>query len=103
MKLLLLHGPAKVASRNKLLSIKSKYDQNNIITYDEGTDLKIILDNLSTQSLFVQDRLIILENPSEEYINYTLYSIPYTLILWFDHEISVKKTILEFAKKEKAE
>lgn len=99
MKLLLLHGPAKGASRNKLLSVKEKFEQNNVIVFEEGVDIKIILDNLTTQSLFEEERLIILENPLQDFTNYTLNSSPYTLVLWFDHEVPIKKPIMEWAKK----
>lgn len=99
MMLLLLHGPAIKASRIKLLEIKQKFDQNNVVVYEEGVDLQTILGGLSTGSLFSEQQLIILENPPEDFINYTLYPIPlgeaassaYTLVLWFDHEVNVKK------------
>jgi len=99
MKLLLLHGPAKVASRKKLIEIKQKFDQNNVVVFEEGADLQTILGNLATSSLFPDERLMILENPLEDFTNYTLNAIPYTLILWFDHEVTAKKPIMDWIKK----
>ncbi len=91
MKLLLLHGPAKAASRQKLIELKQKFDQNDIVVFEERANIQAMLGSLSTASLFSEERLIILENPSEDSINYTLYPIPYTLILWFFHKKKKKK------------
>ncbi len=101
MTQLLLHGPAKSASRNKLVELKRRFDQNSVVVYEEGTDLQIIKGSLVTSSLFSGQQLIVLENPPEELANYTLYPIPYpdkvgassayTLVLWFDHEVDTKK------------
>ncbi len=91
MKLLLLHGPAINSSRQKLLQLKQKFDQGAVVVFEKGAELTEILTNLQSQSLFNGERLIIVENPSEDFINYTLYPIPYTLVLWFDHEIDIKK------------
>ncbi len=91
MTLQLLHGPAINASRRKLQELKKKFSQDNIVVFEEGTDLQVIKGSLVTSPLFPDQQLIILENPSEELSNYTLYSISYTLILWFDHEVDTKK------------
>lgn len=91
MKAVLLHGPAINSSRQKLLQIKQKFDQESVIVFEKEVELTEILTNLQSQSLFGGDRLIIWENPPEDFINYTLYSNPYTLVLWFDHEIDAKK------------
>ncbi len=100
MKPLLLHGTAKVASRNKLLSVKEKFDQNNIVVFEEGSDLQTMLGSLATASLFSEERLIILENPPEDFTFDSLtLNDSLTLILWFDHEVSAKKPITEWAKK----
>lgn len=103
MNLLLLHGSAKAASRKKLIEIKQKFDQNNVVVFEEGTDLQTILGSLATPSLFSDERLIILENPSEDFTNYLLPTTNYQLILWFDHEVSSKKPIMEWVKKAKGE
>lgn len=99
MKLLLVHGSAKVASRKKLIETKQKFDPNNVVVFEEGADSQAILGNLSSSSLFSDERLVILENPSADFTDYTLYPNPYTLLLWFDHEVSPKKPILEWVKK----
>jgi len=99
MTLLLLHGPAKVASRKKLIEIKQKFDTNSVVVFEEGSDVQTMLGNLATPSLFSEPQLIILENPPEDFTNFTLYPLPFTLVLWFDHEVSEKKPIMEWAKK----
>lgn len=88
---LLLHGPAKAASRKKLLELKQKFDQNNVVVYEDGTDIGTILTNLQSVSLFDEERLIVLENPPEDLFSCNLSSVACTLILWFDHEIDSKK------------
>lgn len=109
MKLQLLHGPAKEASRKKLIELKQKFDTNSVVVFEEGSDLQLMLGTLSTSSLFSDERLIILENPPEDFSNYTLNlasrsePIPLTLIFWFDHLLSEKKPILEFVKRLKGE
>ncbi|MDO8573642.1 MAG: hypothetical protein Q7R77_02730 [Candidatus Daviesbacteria bacterium] len=100
MKPLLLHGPAKAASRIKLLELKQKFsakggpsfgwNPNNIVVLEEGTDLKIIKETLSAQSLFSDEQLIILENPPEDFFDYELRTVNYELILWFDHKVDPK-------------
>lgn len=99
MKLLILHGPAKAASRKKLIEEKLKFDTNNVVVFEEGSDLQTILGSLATPSLFSDQQLIILENPPEDFTNYTLYPNPCTLILWFDHQVSEKKPITEWVRK----
>ena len=92
MKPLLLHGPAKEASRKKLLEIKEKFTQNNVVVFEEGTDLQVILGGVATQSLFSDERLIVLENPHEDVIlNLSLIAYCLSLAIWFDHEVNVKK------------
>ncbi|MBI3109669.1 hypothetical protein HYZ06_01370 [Candidatus Daviesbacteria bacterium] len=90
MKAVLLHGPAIDASRKKLSEIKDKFEPENIMVFEKGAEPAEILTSLRSQSLFDGDRLIILENPSEGFNNYTLHPNPLTLVLWFDHEIDTK-------------
>ena len=94
MKLLLLHGAAVTSSRKKLLEIKKKFSENDVVVFEKGADLKDILASLQTVSIFNENRLVILENPPEDIVkelpSYTLYPNPYTLLLWFDHEIKTK-------------
>ena len=88
MKLVLLHGPARVASRKKLLDLKQKFDPNNVVVFEEGSTGKDISDNLMSNSLFTDERLVILENPPEDLIFDSFdFLDSLTLILWFDHEI----------------
>lgn len=88
----LLHGLAKTASRKKLIEIKQKFDQNNVVIFEEGSDLQTILGSLATPLLFPEQRLIILENPPEDFTFDSSDSFDLsTLVLWFDHEVNVKK------------
>lgn len=99
MKPHLLHGPAKVVSRKKLIEIKKAFDQNSVMVFEEGSDLQVVLGSLATPSLFSDQQLIILENPPEDFTNYPLPTTDYQLILWFDHEILDKKPIMQWVKK----
>ena len=89
MKLLVLHGPAIQSSRKKLTEIKQKFDPNNVVVFEKGSDPQDVLASLQTVSMFEEDRLIIWENPPE---GFDLSRITYhlSLILWFDHEIKTK-------------
>ncbi|MBI2019296.1 hypothetical protein HYS95_01335 [Candidatus Daviesbacteria bacterium] len=91
MMRLLLHGPAKQVSRKKLIDLKGKFDPNNIVVFEEGADLRIIKESLSAQSLFEQEQLIILENPTDLNFDSLTLNDSLTLALWFDHEIDPKK------------
>ena len=91
MTQLLLHGSAKSASRKKLIELKQKFDPNNVVVFEEGSDLQTIKTALFSQSLFTEQQLIIFENPVEEISLYQLPTTNYQLILWFDHEIDPKK------------
>lgn len=108
MKPLLLHGSAKAASRKKLIEAKQKFDlprfageagQNNVFVFEEGSNLQTMLDTLSSTSLFADQQMIILENPPEDFTLSTLDSSHLTLIFWFDHEVTAKKPIMEWFKK----
>lgn len=91
MKPLLLHGPAIKASRIKLQELKGKFHPDNIVVFEEGTSLGEIKTTLSSQALFANEQLFILENPPADFSSYTPVSSSYTIILWFDHEIDTKK------------
>ncbi len=99
MKLLLLHGPAIKISRIKLQDLKSKFSSDNITVFEKGEELVSVLVNLQSVSLFEGERLIILENPPEDFTFLTLDSSNLTLILWFDHEVLSKKPIMDWVKK----
>lgn len=92
MKLQILHGPAINSSRQKLVRIKQEFDQESVVTFEKGADVGDILTNLQSESLFGGDRLIIWENPTEDFkLPTTNYKLPTTLVLWFDHEIDPQK------------
>lgn len=101
MRLHLLHGPAIASSRKKLIEIKQKFDPNNVVVFEEGSNIKDIADNLVSTSIFTDERLVILENPDENLTFGFFDSL--TLVLWFDHEVSEKKPIFEWVKKEEGE
>lgn len=100
-RLLLLHGPAVNNSRTKLNSLRKEFDASNVVVFDEGSGTQEIVGSLMTESIFAGEKLFILENPPEDFINYP--ESPNTLILWFDHELSEKKPVLEWFKKTKEE
>ncbi len=99
MKLLLLHGPAISVSRTKLVSFKKDFDSSDIVTYEEGSNMGEVGGSLATLPLLSNERLIILENPPEDFANYQLPTANCQLILWFDHELTEKKPIMEWVKK----
>lgn len=101
MKALLLHGPAKAVSRKKLIEEKNKYNPESINVFEEGISSQEILSSLATVPMFTGERVIILENPSEDFTNYTPTPNPYTLIIWFDHEVSEKKSVMVWFKEKK--
>lgn len=98
-KQLLLHGAAINNSRSKLSEIRQKFDINNVVIFDSGSDISQILGNLITTSLLPEEKLFILENPDETFTNYSLIPDNYILVFWFDHELSEKKPILDYVKK----
>lgn len=104
MKVILLHGAAIVSSRKKLIDLKNKFDQNSILVFGEGSDFEDIKNNLVATPLFSSDRLVVLENPPEDFTFDSSGSFDsLTLVFWFDHEISDKKPILAWVKKLKGE
>ena len=100
MKLLLLHGPGKSGSRNKLINIKGGFDPNSVVVFEEGVNTQDVINNLVSTSLFADERLVVLENPDEHLTFDSFDSSDFlTLILWFEHEVSEKKPIYGWAKK----
>lgn len=92
MTQLLLHGPAKSASRKKLVELKRKFDQNSVVVYEEGTNLQTIIGSIITPSLLSEQQVFVLENPSEDFVlDSSLITHNLSLILWFDHEVDTKK------------
>lgn len=99
MKLVLLHGPGINSSRLKLTSFKKGFDPLDVVVLEEGADMGQVLGSLTTLPLLSNERLIILENPPEDFALLSLIPTPYTLVLWFDHEVSEKKRVMEWVKK----
>ncbi len=89
MTRLLLHGPAKAASRKKLIELKQKFD-GSVVVFEEGADLQAIKTALFSQSLFTDQQLIILENPPEALFDNEQRTTSNELILWFDHKVDPK-------------
>lgn len=111
MMLLLLHGPAINNSRLRLTAVRQKFDANNVVVYEAGVDIQEITGTLLTMPLLTEQRLIILENPQEDFRLPTTnpsslgtgYQLPTALVLWFDHEVGDKKPIMEWVKKNKGQ
>ncbi|MDO8618497.1 MAG: hypothetical protein Q7R49_00970 [Candidatus Daviesbacteria bacterium] len=97
MKLLLLHGPATRASREKLLTIKQKFDETSVQIFDLSVTATQIANVTASISLLDEHRLIILENP-EELPGQMNSDEALTLALWFDQELPEKNKILQFVK-----
>ncbi len=90
MKPLLLHGPAIEVSRRKLQDIRQQLDVADVLVFEKDADLQQILTNLQSQSLFDNERLIILENPPEAF-QLSIVNCQLSIVLWFDHEVDIKK------------
>lgn len=91
MRRLLLHGSATSASRKKLFQLKEQFNADNVLIFEEKTNLQEMLVNLQSQSLFDGERLVIIENPPADFtLDFLTLNDALTCILWFDHEIDVK-------------
>ncbi len=92
MKPLLLHGPAISISRRKLQELKGKFEPENVVVFDSEARSGQVIANLMTVPMFSPERLIIWENPMEGFdLPVSNSQLPTTFILWFDHEVDVKK------------
>ncbi len=91
MRQLLLHGPAIEASRRKLQEVKFKFHTDNVIVFEKGEDSKRILATLQSVPMFDGERLVIVENPSDDLQSLTCNASSLMLILWFDHTVDVKE------------
>lgn len=66
-KLIILHGNGLVSKSNKLSQIKKDFDNLGIKQFNgEEVDFEKIIAEISTPSLFSQERLIVLENFDEK-------------------------------------
>lgn len=99
MKLVLLHGSAINASRIKLQELKNKNHPDNVLVFAKGESVETVLINLQSVSLFEGERLIAWENPPED-LSFDLSRVTSQLsfVLWFDHEISEKKPVMQWFK-----
>lgn len=91
MRQLLLHGPAIEASRRKLQEVKFKFHTDNVIVFEKGEDSKGILATLQSVPMFDGERLVIVENPSNDLQSLTCDASSLMLVLWFDHTVDVKE------------
>ncbi len=104
MNLALLHGPAINNSRSKLSAFKQKFDTNNVVVFESNSPISEVLGSLMTTSLLPEEKLFILENPSEDFIfESSVFSLQSSVIFWFDHTVGEKKPIMEWVKKTKGE
>jgi|SRR3989344_168113 len=102
MRLLLLHGSAILSSRQKLAELRHEFEINNIVVFEKGSNPSV--SDLTTPNLLGEDQLIILENPPEDFaVDSSFAADNLLLILWFDHEVSEKKVVLEWVKNTKGE
>lgn len=99
MKLLLLHGPAINSSRTRLTALKQEFNDNDVVVFESGASIQEIMGSLMTIPLVSEPRLVVWENPPEDFYFPPLNSYDLTLILWFDHEVSEKKPTMEWVKK----
>lgn len=90
--LLVLHGPAINRSREKLLELKKKFDPENVMIFEKGAKISDILENVQTVSMFSKERLVIIENVSNEIFPklLTINNELLTIIFWYDSEIDTK-------------
>lgn len=103
-RLLLLHGAGINSSRKKLTELKRQFDPNDISIFGEEVSLADLKTHLSSISLFSSNRLVILENPSEEPIpDLPLLTNHLSLILWFAYEINEKKPLMQWVRANKGQ
>ncbi len=88
MKAVVLHGPAINASRKKLTEIKQAFDTSNIVVFEKGAEPDDIRASLQTVSMFSENRLVIVENPTEDLIfSVAILESSAKVVFWFDSEI----------------
>ena len=63
---------------------------DDVVVFEQKSDLQQILTNLQSQSLFDTERLVILENPPDSFQLSTV-NCQLSTVLWFDHEVDIKK------------
>lgn len=92
--LILLHGPAISASRAHLSRVRANFSIDDVLVLEKDVTSGELTLALSNTSLFSQERLMIIENPADDF---TLTSVPddITLVVWLDHEASETKPIVK--------
>ncbi len=99
MKVVVLHGPGKTGSRNKLLEIKQKYTDENVVVLPGGVTEMELKSALNTDSLFSEERLVIIENPSESFKLEGLSGAEgVTLVIWLDKDLDARKSLFKSLK-----
>lgn len=100
MKPLLLHGSAIVSSRNKLVDLKKAFQEGEVITWDGGSSFEEMVAWALTVPLFSPDRLLLLENPPDNFDPDSLSQTPgLTVIVWFGKEVDGRSKLLKWFEK----
>lgn len=104
MRLLFLHGPAVSSSRQKLQKIKKEFQDGEVVVFGKEALEKEVLGSLLTVPLLSNKRLIIWENPSENFNPLSKLNLDdTTLVFWFNHEVDRKKPIIKLVQENKGE
>lgn len=103
-KMMLLHGPGIINSRSKLNLIRRSFNINNVVVFEDLEDSQRLIDALLTPSLFNEPRLVIVENPPDDFtLDPSLITHNLLLVIWLDHEINTRSLLLEYVKKSQGE
>lgn len=99
MTLIILHGNGLTGQINKLQDIKSRFDPLNIFQISgKESDFEQAVVNLSTASLFAEERLVILEDFEESLDLSKLPSEPdLTIVIRFQKALPVNSKFLKSA------
>lgn len=100
MRLALLHGPGKSASRGRLTLLKKKFDPNQVMVFEAGTGPAGAKEVILSMPLLPEPRLIILENVEEDltFSKEQVFDESLNLVFWFDHEVSDRKPVMDWVK-----
>lgn len=104
MKLIVLHGLGNDGARRKLSDIKKEFPQNATV-YLDGKDLseKELLTNLSQESLFSEEKLIIIENPPALNLAQFVSDERLSLVLHFPKTLPSNSVVLKELLKYRAQ
>ncbi len=96
MNLIFLHGPAISASRAHLSRLKAGFNVDNILVLEKNTSIGSLILAVSNNSLFAQERLVIIENPGDDLaLDNLVIPEEVSLVLWADHEVSQTKQVMK--------